>query len=318
MFEPGTSAVVAVSGGPDSICLLHSLVRLRRLLKIEPLCFHFDHRLRPGSDRDAAYVRRQAERLGVEFLLRAATSRPARGESKEAWARTVRYEALFRAVEDTGSSAAAVGHTADDQAETVLLGLVRGGGLDAIRAMEPVAQPVVRPLLDTTREQTTSFCRALRLRPRRDPMNEDRAYLRAALRTEVIPLLERSVDRNVRATLARTAELLRVDSAFLQQLAEEAADDLLAPAREGEARLRVDGLRRTPRALSSRVARRVLLDLGVLPQLAHIESLLDLAEARRGARVSLPGGLLATREREYVRVLRPSPRRGHAAPAAAT
>ena len=148
-------------------------------------------------------------------------------------------------------------------------------------------------------------------------MNEDRAYLRAALRAEVIPALERSVDRNVRATLSRTAALLRADAALLQQLAQEAAEDLLAPAPDGEGRIRVDGLRRTPRALSSRVARKVLLELGVLPQLAHIESLLDLAEARPGAKVSLPGGLLATREREYVRLLRPSPRRAARGSAAA-
>jgi tRNA(Ile)-lysidine synthase len=316
MFEPGSSVVVAVSGGPDSICLLHSMVRLRRLLKIQPFCFHFDHRLRAGSDRDAAYVKRQAEQLGVEFLLRTAASTPARGESKEAWARTVRYEALFRAVEDTGSSTAAVGHTADDQAETVLLALVRGGGLDAIGGMAPVSPPVVRPLLDTTREQTVAFCRALRLRPRHDPMNEDRAYLRAAIRGEVIPLLERAVGRHVRATVVRSAGLLRSDAAFLDQLASLAADDLLAEAPDGEARLRVARLRRTPRPVSSRVARRAMLELGVVPEAAHVDAVLDLAAARPGDRHSLPGGLLAVRGREYVRLLRPSPRGGHGSPRA--
>src|SRR5690348_14720045 len=121
LFEPGRPVVVAVSGGADSLCLLHSLVQVRRLLRVHPVCFHFDHRLRSDSGADARYVRGQAERLGVPFVLRMAEGARARGESPEAWARTVRYEALFRVVEETEASAAAVGHTADDQAETVLL-----------------------------------------------------------------------------------------------------------------------------------------------------------------------------------------------------
>src|SRR5207249_5238401 len=102
MFDPGSRVVVAVSGGPDSMCLLHSLVRLQVLFGIDVTCFHFDHRLRPGSKRDAAYVRGQAEKLGVPFVLREASSRPRRGESVEAWARTVRYEALAAVVEELG------------------------------------------------------------------------------------------------------------------------------------------------------------------------------------------------------------------------
>jgi len=315
MFEPGSRVVVAVSGGPDSICLLHSLVRVRRLMKIEPLCFHFDHRLRPGSERDAAYVRGHAERLGVEFLLRVAESRPRKGESKEAWARTVRYEALFRAVEDTGSSAGAVGHTADDQAETVLLALVRGGGLEALTGMEPVSPPVVRPLLETTRAETEAFCRALHLRPRRDPMNEDPAYLRAALRHEVIPVLERRLNRNLKPALIRVASHLRADALLLRRLAEEAAAEIVEDSGEAEdRRLRAEVLLRTPAPLAARVVRAALLDLGVVPEAAHVQAVLGLAGRGRGSRADLPGGLIARRDGEYVRLLRPSPRGRSAGP----
>ena len=311
MFEPGSRVLVAVSGGTDSVCLLHSLVRLRRLLRIEPVCFHFDHRLRPGSAADGAYARRQAERLGVAFLLREAGSSPARGESVEAWARTVRYGALFRAVEDTGAAAAAVAHTMDDQAETVLLALLRGGGLESLTAMDPVNPPVVRPLLTTTQGETEAFCRALRLRPRRDPMNEDPRYMRVAVRREVIPVLEERLGRNVRAALVRTAALLRRDSDHLQRLAEEAAGEILEPAGTDpaiERRLRLGPLREAPAPIAARVIRGALLDLGVVPEAAHVAAVLDLASARTGARISLPQELIASREREYVRLLRPSPR----------
>src|SRR5207245_3138756 len=197
MFEPGSRVVVACSGGPDSLCLLHAMVRLRRLFRLELACFYFDHALREGSTRDAAYVRGQARRLGIPVFERRASSRPARGESVEAWARTVRYAALKEVLEELGGGVAAVAHTADDQAETVLLALLRGGGLEALAGMPPVARPIIRPLLDVTREETVAFCRALGLRPRRDPMNEDPRFMRVSLRTRVIPDIERGLGRGV-------------------------------------------------------------------------------------------------------------------------
>ena len=306
MFEPPGRVVVAVSGGPDSICLLHSLVRLQRLFHIQVTGFHFDHQLREGSERDAAYVERQCAKLGVPFVLRQAWSRPRRGESIEAWARTVRYEALSAVVEELGGGVAAVAHTADDQAETVLLALFRGGGLEALSGMRAVGRPLVRPLLDVTREETTAFCRALRLRPRDDPMNRDPRFLRVALRTGVIPLVEQRLGRGVRQSLVRTAALLTEDAIFLDRLAEEAANLVVERSDDGRL-LRVGPLRELPKPLAARIVRREMLALGFLPEGATIEAVLDLAAGRPGRRTDLPGGLSARREREYVRLSRPSP-----------
>jgi tRNA(Ile)-lysidine synthase len=306
MFEAKSRVVVAVSGGPDSLCLLHSLVRLKRLLRIEPVCFHFDHRLRRGSDADARYVRSQAQRLGVPYMVREADSKPRKGESVEAWARGVRYEALSAVVEELGGGVAAVGHTADDQAETVLLALLRGGGLEAIAGMSPLGRPIVRPLLETTREDTVAFCRALRLRPRRDPMNEDPSFMRVALRLRVIPSLERHLGRNVRETLARTADLLRLDAEFLDQLS-MAAFPAVAETDGQDSLLRTGPLAMLPPPLAGRVVRRVLLEQGILPEAGHVEAVVQLAAARPGTTISLPASLKAKRERGYVRVSRPSP-----------
>jgi tRNA(Ile)-lysidine synthase len=308
MFAPESLVVVAVSGGPDSVCLLHALQLLRRLFRIRLACFHFDHGLRPESGADATYVRRLASRLGVAFHLRVAESGPAKGESPEAWARTVRYGALFRVTEELEASAAAVGHTSDDQAETVLLALLRGGGIEALAGMEPVSRPVVRPLLEVTREETAAFCRALKLRPRRDPMNEDPAFLRAAARGRVIPMLEEAVGRGVRSTLVRTAGHLREDAAFLRDLAEDAAKLVVVPDVDpGRRSLNAVALAGLPAPLSSRIVRGALRELGVLPEAAHVEAVVGLASARKGARTFLPGGLIAVRGREYVRLSRPSP-----------
>lgn len=307
MFEPGMRVVVAVSGGPDSMCLLHSLVRLQRLLRIEPVCFHFDHLLRRRSDEDARYVRSHADRLNVPFLLRRAESRPGKGESVEAWARAVRYEALTAVLEELGGGTAAVGHTADDQAETVLLALLRGGGLEAMAGMSAVNRPVVRPLLETTREETVAFCRALRIRPRHDPMNEDPSFMRVALRRRVIPALERSLGRNVRETVSRTADLLRKDAEFLDQLAADAFRTVVAS--DGpDALLRTQRLEELAPSVTSRIVRRILLEQGMVPEARHVESILALAAASPGAAVSLPRSLKAKREKGYVRISRPSPR----------
>ena len=290
------------------MCLLHALWRLRGLLRLDLACFHFDHRLRADSAADGRYVQRQAGSLGIPFVLREARSRPARGASVEAWARTERYDALMAVLEELGGGVAAVGHTADDQAETVLLGLLRGGGLAAISGMSPLVRPIVRPLIDVERDETVAFCRALRLRPRRDPMNEDPAFMRVAVRNRVIPLLEQALGRTIKSTVVRTASLLREDAELLDELAGRASADVL---REdgGAVLLAVEPLSALPRPLAGRVVREALLRASVVPELAQVEGILALASGPPGKRLSLAGGLLAKREREYVRLSRPSPRR---------
>jgi tRNA(Ile)-lysidine synthase len=306
MFRAGGRVVVAVSGGADSLCLLHTMVRLRRLLRVDVVCFHFDHQLRAGSDSDAAYVRRQAGGLGVSFILRVAGSKPKKGESVEAWARVARYGALLEVADELGGEAA-VGHTADDQAETVLLALLRGGGLEAVAAMKPVSRPIVRPLLEVTRDETVAFCRSLRLRPRQDPMNEDHRFMRAALRRRGIPALEKAVGRGVKSSMVRTAALLRTDADYLEALAEEAERGVVA--NEGDdVLMRADELAGLPASLAGRVVRRALLGKGMVPESAHVEAVLGLATARPGSAVSLPGALKAQRQKRYVRLSRSSPR----------
>jgi tRNA(Ile)-lysidine synthase len=309
LFGASEQVLVAVSGGPDSLCLLHTLVRLRRLLRIRPACFHFDHRLRAESHRDAVYVARQARALGVPFLLREARTSPAKGESVEAWARTERYAALDLALEELGGGVAAVGHTADDQAETVLLALLRGSGLEGLAGMRPMNRPVVRPLLGTTRADTVAFCRALRLRPRHDPMNEDPRYMRPGLRLLVLPFLEEALGRNPRPAIVGTAERLRQDAELIERLAGQGFHEALA--QDGEDLL-LDTwvLSSLDPALRSRVLQRALLALGMVPEADHVEALASLVQGRSGRRWHLPGALLARREKGYLRLSRPSPGAG--------
>jgi tRNA(Ile)-lysidine synthase len=315
MFRPGDLVLVSCSGGPDSVCLLYSLWHLRRLFKIRLAVFHFDHRLRPDSAKDGAYVRTLAGRLKLPYHLRTAEDRPKKGRSIEAWATVARRNASVEVRNDIGAWSNAEGHTLDDQAETVLLNLIRGSGLEGLTGIEAGHRPhsrLVQPLIDVERAEVEVFCRALHLRPRRDPMNEDRRYLRAAIRHEVLPVLERGTGRGVKGSIARTARLLRRDRDELFAATSKAYVDVVDGERGSDVRIDVSKLRELPDPVASRVIRLAAYNLMSTDWAAPwtkdaIDAVLDLARGRPGRRRDLPQGLKAVREKEYVRVARASP-----------
>jgi tRNA(Ile)-lysidine synthase len=310
MVAPGDLVLVAVSGGPDSVCVLYTLHALRRLFRMRLAVFHLDHRLREDSAADAAYVRRLADRLGLDVHVRSAEGAPAKGESVEAWATERRWKAGNDVRREIGASAIAEGHTLDDQAETLLLNLVRGTGIEGLAGIDPggPGTGVVQPLIEVTREQVEGFCRALHLRPRRDPMNEDRRYLRAAIRHDILPMLEDATGRGVKASIARTADTIRRDRDELWQrtartyaeVAEESGD---------EVRFDANRLLALPDAVARRVIRfgayRVMSVDAPAPWTKDgIEAVLDLARGRPGRRRDLSDGRTARRDRTDVVVAR--------------
>lgn len=327
MFRPGETVLVSVSGGPDSVCLLESLVRLRRLFRIHLEVFHFDHALRDDSAEDAAYVRRIAGRHGLPVHVRVAGSEPAKGWSVEAWARTERLNVRNDVRKEIGATIVAEGHTLDDRAETVLLNVIRGTGLEGAAGIVPVSGErlggrrakysyrEVQPLIDVERAEVEAFCRALRLRPRRDPMNEDPRYLRAAIRHRVLPAIERAVGRDVKRPIARTAENLRADRDELDRQTVLAARRIVGGERGRDVRFDVGPLLELSPVLARRVVRMGLYHTLSSDEAAPwsrdaIEAVLDLARGRPGRRRDLPNGSTAVRERGYVRVSFGSPSPG--------
>ena len=194
--------MAAVSGGADSSALL--------VLAVEAGCdvtaVHVDHRLRPSSADEAVVVAALAERFGARFLARAAPVSP--GPNQEARARRARLAVL--------GPEALTGHTADDQAETVVLNLLRGAGLDGLAGMRP---GVTKPLLGLRRRETRDLCRFLGITPVHDPSNEDRRFRRNQVRHEILPLLDAVAQRDVSRVLARSAGLWADDAALLERLA---------------------------------------------------------------------------------------------------
>ena len=306
MFSPGDRVLVAVSGGPDSTCLLYALHLLRRLFRVRLEVFHFDHRLRPDSAKDAEYVRRIAGRLQLPFHLRVAEDAPAKGDSVEDWAHRRRAASLERTGRDVRATRLALGHTLDDQVETVLLQLIRGGGLEMVAGMIPRAGAWTHPLIEVRRADIVAFVRALHLRPRKDPTNRDTRLLRNALRIEGIPALARATGREIAEPIARSAKLLRTDADFIRRAIRDAYDDLAIS--EGDTLRLSATIGSLHPAIATRLVRGSLqARTGSTPEEAHVRAVLDLAAGRPGRRRDLGGGLIAVREREYVRLSRTSP-----------
>ena len=284
--------VVACSGGPDSLALL----ALAAGAGLAPVAVHVDHGARAESAAEAEVVAGFAERLGTGFAAEAVAVPP--GPNFEARAREARYGALEEARERLGCTAILVGHSRDDQAETVLLNTLRGAGVSGLAGMPARRGRVVRPLLDVSRSDLAAVCARLGLRPLDDPMNSDPAHRRVWLRREVIPALETGAARDLRAVLARQASLARADSDLLDTLAAEllvlasgvgAVAETL-PGRRGE--LEVAVLAGAPEALARRAVR---LWLGPPPpSAAHAEAVLAVARGERRA-TELPGGVEVSR-----------------------
>jgi tRNA(Ile)-lysidine synthase len=313
MFLPGQTILVAVSGGPDSVCLLESLMRLRRLFKVRLEVFHFDHHLRKDSSLDATYVLRLAARHDLPFHLRAATSTPPKGASVEAWAREQRHFAIAEVTRESGVARTAIGHTMDDQAETVLIGLITGSGIRGMSGIAPVTGTWVNPLIEVTRDEVEAFCRSLHLRPRTDPTNADTRFLRNAIRLRGLPTLERAVGRSLREPLVRTAAGLREDADELMRQAFEVLDDVVDETPNG-VDLFAARLLDLPRAIAGRVVANAVYRCGVPCSRADVVAVFDLAAGRPGRRRDLSSGLKARRDREYVRLSRPSPPNGETEP----
>jgi tRNA(Ile)-lysidine synthase len=268
---PGTEVVCGLSGGPDSTALVALAVEAR----CSVTAVHVHHGLRPTADRDAEVAAATAERLGTRF--RVAHVDLDDGPNLEARARAARRAAL--------GPGAMTGHTADDQAETVLLALLRGAGATGLAAITPGPE---HPILALRRRETEALCARLDLDVVHDETNDATRFRRNRVRHEVLPLLDAIADRDVTALLVRTADLLRDDDRVLTELA-AGVDPTV-----------VEELLAAPRPLATRALRRWLLHQGYPPDVAAVGRVLAVAQGEAtacelvgGRRVERRGGRLA-------------------------
>ncbi len=311
LISAGNKLVVGVSGGADSICLLHILARCREDLGIDLHVAHLNHMLRgTESDNDAAYVSALVQKLGLPATVESryvATYRASHNCSLEEAAREVRYRFLAEVAYKTGAVAVAVGHTSDDHVETILLHWLRGTGIAGLRGLHPRSAlnfaengeriDVIRPLLGITRRETIDYCRRHRLSPRKDSSNESFSFLRNRIRLELLPVL-RSYNPGIDKVLLRLAEIAGDDVSFIEEQA-----CLLWPGvaqQEGHAvYLEVNKILSLPPALQRQVFKTAVSQLrGDLKDVEadHIEAMMELLKKPAGKKFILPDGLTLTTE----------------------
>jgi len=297
--------LVAVSGGADSVCLLHILAELREKLGIALHIAHLNHKLRGAeSDADAGYVAELADSLDIPFTVGerdVAALKKERRISLEEAAREARYTFLAQTAKTIGAGEVAVGHTADDHIETVLMHLVRGSGVKGLgglkartsRRLDGEEITIVRPLLEVSRRETAEYCRQHHLAPREDSSNLSLSPLRNRIRHQLLPLL-REYNPQINEALLRTSRIADEDIGFIDEQCSRLWVNIAA--KQGNA-VTIDrqGLLKTPPVL-----RRYLLRMSIEKlagdikdiEMCHIDDMMAISAKPAGKRLDLPGGLV--------------------------
>ncbi|MGD2065516.1 MAG: tRNA lysidine(34) synthetase TilS [Dehalococcoidia bacterium] len=322
LISPEELVVVGVSGGADSVCLLHLLSKCRRELGVKLHTAHLNHLLRGAeSEADAKYVSDLADSLGIPITIDkqdVAIYRIERKCSIEEAARELRYAFLGRVAKEAGANRIAIGHTRDDHVETILMHILRGTGINGLCGLAPCSPmayarqemslsteipsvakeqrnnlPVIRPLLDITREETAIYCKENQLTPRIDSSNLSLLSLRNRIRLQLLPLLKQ-YNPNLDQALLRLADIARADIAFIEQQASELWDEV---ARQGNNTIYLNKKRLTslPIALQRQLLitamTRLIGDARDI-EATHIEAARSLLSKPASKRISLPRGLI--------------------------
>ncbi len=297
MLSPGASVLAAVSGGADSMALVQCLQRLAVDWNLSLSAAHLNHRLRgEESDKDAEFVSSKCRELGIPFyseVVEVGQKAVQARRNLEEVAREVRYDFLRRTSLEIGAQKIALGHTMDDQAETVLMRFLRGSGSEGLSAIHPVVDGlIIRPLLACSRNNILNYLNLCGMSYREDASNLDLAYRRNRVRHELIPYLEKHFNPHLAATLAKEADLSREVAGYLESQARIALDSLRIQCAEGIA-LPIQRIRELHPAMQRLVIRLTLKEVrGDLRGItaAHIGEILDLCgSAQSGRRVTLPG-----------------------------
>ena len=302
MVEPGDCVLLGVSGGPDSVTLLRGLFELKDEMGIELAIAHLNHCARGAeSDRDAQFVKDLGESLQIRTFIEAMDVAEHRRETKSSFqetARHLRQEFFQRTMSQWGANKMALGHTSDDQAETVLINLFRGSGLKGVSGMNPVRHPYIRPLFYCSRSEVIDFLNIRKISYCKDSSNEKTDYLRNQIRMELIPFLQKKYNPKIVETLFESSEIFRVDNDYLKTLEDHEFERVVSRSEKGETlNVNIEYFTTLPLSLKRRLVRKGVQSIkGDLRRISffHIQEILNLfQQTQKGKRIDLPDNIQA-------------------------
>jgi tRNA(Ile)-lysidine synthase len=303
LLEKGERVIVALSGGPDSTALLAVLVPIAKALDLSLIVAHFNHRLRGAeSDEDEKFSRELSEKMELPFVSGKMDQKNGmKGISPEDFYRRQRYEFLNKISEDYQAHKIALGHNLQDQAETVLLNILRGSGLEGLKGFLPMRDgKFIRPLMEISRREIISFLHEAGISYRQDSSNENKRYLRNQIRAELIPYLKEKFNPKIEQSLAQMAEILRLEDEFIRQHVDEVLQSSFIQRRQNRIMLKISYVNKLPSAIRLRLFKTILESLNPAKNgfsFIHIKSLDNLAQkCESGKRIYLPLGIEVRRE----------------------
>lgn len=303
LLDKGDRVVVALSGGPDSTALLIILTQIAEEIGFNLIAAHINHGLRgEESNEDEKYSRDLSEKMGVAFVSHKIDKTDMKkGVSPEDYYRRQRYSFLNKVAKEQRAKKIALGHNLQDQAETVLLNLLRGSGLEGLKGILPIRDgKFIRPLIEVSRREIIYFLKARGIQYRQDSSNESKKYLRNKIRGELIPYIKEKFNPKIEENLAQTAEILRNEDEFIRQYVLEAMDSPYIKRQKNLISLSIAYINKLPRAIRLRLFKALLESLNPEKNgfsFIHIKSLENLAQRKgSGKRISLPRDIAARRE----------------------
>ncbi|KEI09956.1 tRNA(Ile)-lysidine synthetase [Clostridium sp. K25] len=294
MFEVGDKVVVAVSGGPDSICLLHILYKLKEKIGISIVAAHINHCLRgEEADKDEEYVRKFCENLNIQCFVKKEDVHKIskdRGISCEMAGREVRYDFFSEVLNNVRANKIAVAHNANDQAETILMRMLRGTGLEGLIGIRAVRDNIfVRPIIDITRDEIEDYCYVNNLNPRIDKTNLENIYTRNKIRLELIPYIQKNFNSDVIEVLNRFSDTVKIDNDYLNKVSLEKYNKYCKG--EKDKVIIKEEVFKEHEAILTRVIRMALKELkGNLNNFdkGHIYDIIDIQKKSTGKFIMLP------------------------------
>lgn len=231
LIEKNDKIVIGVSGGPDSICLLHVLYGLKEKLGIEIVVAHVNHMLRDVADLETEYVQSFCKKLGIECYVKKADileiSKTQKKGTEEV-GRQVRYDFFDEVAKKTNSNKIATAHNSNDRAETVILNILRGSGLSGLKGIKPIRDnKYIRPLINTDRQDIENYCNDNKLEPKYDKTNNENIYTRNKVRNTVIPYIKKEFNPNIIKTINRLSSLATEENEYLQAITKQEFENLL-------------------------------------------------------------------------------------------